>query len=221
MKPLEVNEIDSGSDQIDGECVSNSGENQDIEAEDDSDFEISGADYTEEDKLSLWSDSETDYYSFGSSESIHSSYYVSKIEKKTEDTSDYGEISAFNTPVEIVSTPLPESEESSMLRSKKKKFSLSNESLNKNVVSTIPSMNHDNQVLTRSLSSSHPHLYSPDSNVLLNVKNQSNKSSWRPLKKLKSIFKSSPKLTEADVYNDAYLQSNNVQVHVSQSNLLS
>ena len=39
-------------------------------------------------------------------------------------------------------------------------------------------------------------------------KNSSNnKSGWKPLRKLKSIFKSSTKLTESEVYNETYLQN--------------
>ena len=162
--------------------------------------------------------SDTDYFSFGSNESLQSckDFYVNDptdSDCEREDQAALGETEQWqqSSPPALGST---------MLGNNRRKFSLSNESLEGGgSVSTDPGLGSGRPAqveLARPLSSSHPHLFThTDLPVIAGSKNRRNKSAWKPLQKLKRIFKSSPKLTEADVYNNAYLQSTSEQVNIT------
>ena len=206
LNPLEVNEeafSDIGSDCIDG----------DIDP-------VEETKVTDSELFSVTSDSdpETDYFSAESNESIDQIEYSKSFlkeevisfeechkdpdrDKNSKLTSD--KVGLIKGQVRYLSKSL---DDISMLRLKKKKFSVSNESVEKSEPVAFASIDNNALDMPRNLSSSHPHLYSENGNSLLILNNNSNKTSWKPLKKLKKIFKSSSKLSEADVYNDTYLQ---------------
>ena len=139
---------------------------------------------TESELLSVYSNSDTDYFSIASSDSSTNLDLKSvKIQRLTRSLDDI-----------------------SMLRMKKKKFSVSNEFLENPDQIAFHSIGHNDDEVSRTLSSSHPHLYNTNANSLVIINSNSNKSSWKPFKKLKQIFKPPSKLTEASVYSDTYLQ---------------
>ena len=178
LKPLETNESAS---EVGSDCV-------------DSDHGIIINDDIKDPELySLSSeiDSETDYYSFGSSDSI--------------DNPQKSSLS--NNKVIGISRSL---DDISMLRSKKKRTPRSDEVIDKTLNFNSNGSNGDN--FARNLSSSHPHLYSQNGNSLLIV-NNSSKSTWKPLRKLKKIFGSTSKLTEAEVYADNIIQKSASQIN--------
>ena len=143
--------------------------------------------------VSVNSEGDTDYFSFESNNSLHS---VAARAERRSGVSVRHSLS--------LSKSLDDMTSLSMLRIKKNKFSLSNENINKNGLDTFPSVEAGVTSLPVTLSSSHPHLFSPDNSRYSLKKNSHNNSSWKPFRKLKKIFKSSSKLTEADVYNDTY-----------------
>ena len=139
---------------------------------------------SESELLSVYSNSDTDYFSIASSESntnLNSNrIQTQRLTKSLDDIS--------------------------MIGMKKKKFSVSNEFLENPDQIAFHSIGHNGDEVSRNLSSSHPHLYNTSGNSLVIINSNSNKSSWKPFKKLKQIFKSPSKLTEASVYSDTYLQ---------------
>ena len=153
------------------------------------------AQYAEEERMSIWSESDTDYFSFESEGSADSLDFLH---------ADGDVKSCASEPEETSFSRAASDPDLSMLRSKKKKFSISAENLDRREVSTIPSAETDRSAVTR-LSSSNPHIYPVNSTE--SVKIGSRKSSWKPLRRLKKIFRSSPKLAESSVYSDAYLQT--------------
>ena len=64
----------------------------------------------------------------------------------------------------------------SMLRMKKKKFSVSNEFLENPDQIAFHSIGHNDDEVSRTLSSSHPHLYNTNANSLVIINSNSNKS---------------------------------------------
>ena len=165
LTPLETKEADSdfGSDYVDGE-VSEEPEN-----------------VVDCDLHSFPSDTETDYQSFGSRDSVD-----------------------FNIEPKLGSKFLSRSlDDITMLRVKKKKFTVSTEYLD--TETEVKSLSHID--ISRNVSSSHPHLYNQhngNSLMVLDYKHQQ-KSAWKPLKKLKNIFKS--KQTDQDNLDaDSYLE---------------
>ena len=139
---------------------------------------------SEPELLSVYSNSDTDYFSIASSDSSTNldtkSIQIQRLTRSLDDIS--------------------------MLRMKKKKFSVSNEFLENQDQIAFHSIGHNDDEVSRTLSSSHPHLYNTNGNSLVIINSNSNKSSWKPFKKLKQIFKPPSKLTEASVYSDTYLQ---------------
>ena len=176
LKPLEVKEASSeaGSD-----CVDSGVPNyfEDIASNE----KIKD---TESELLSVYSNSDTDYFSLASSESS------TNLDIK-------------NIQIQRLTRSL---DDISMLRMKKKKFSVSNEFLENPDQIAFHSIGHNDDEVSRTLSSSHPHLYNTNGNSLVIINSNSNKSTWKPFKKLKQIFKPPSKLTEASVYSDTYLQ---------------
>ena len=143
--------------------------------------------------VSVNSDGDTDYFSFESCNSIQSEGARSEV------------------LVRHSRSRSKSLDDMSMLRTKKNKFSLSNENINKNGLDSFPSVEAGVTSLPVTLSSSHPHLFSPDNSRYSLKNNSHNHSAWRPFRKLKNIFKSSTKLTEADVYNDTYHHHHHLQ----------
>ena len=175
LKPLEIKKApsESGSDCVDSGIpdFKDTDSNENIKD-------------TESELLSVYSNSDTDYFSIASSESSTNLDIKSiQIQRLTRSLDDI-----------------------SMLRMKKKKFSVSNEFLENPDQIAFHSIGHNDDEVSRTLSSSHPHLYNTNANSLVIINSNSNKSSWKPFKKLKQIFKPPSKLTEASVYSDTYLQ---------------
>ena len=139
---------------------------------------------SESELFSVHSNSDPDYFSIASSESnTNLNSNIIQAQRLTKSLDDI-----------------------SMIGMKKKKFSISNEFLENPDQIAFHSIGHNDDEVSRNLSSSHPHLYNTNGNSLVIINSNSNKSSWKPFKKLKQIFKSPSKLTEASVYSDTYLQ---------------
>ena len=188
LKPLETHEYlsDAGSDCVD------SGIPDHFCCDDSTEFCPEGDD----DNLT-----ESELYS------VPSSFQSSSASVSEDSDTDYYSIASdFLDDLRTTSIKFSRSlDDLTMLRHKKKKFSVSNEFIDKSGPLEFTSVGHDQNLDDTHLSSSNPHLSNN-----YNENTPPKKSSW---KKLKNIFKSSARVTEPDIPADSYLQKNNYLNH--------
>ena len=184
----------------------------------------------EEEDADLSSNSDTDYYSLKSEEEDHSqaaggggrvfaTYSSSDSDDSDDDKAHYQEDNEdSDTLIEAASSSISEAVElfspaAGMLGKKKKTFSLSTEHLpgmlSTPAVSTEPGEQNVGDRQPSRLSASHPEMYRIELEGELAPAKKEAKSNGlkRSLKKLKRVFRSSPKLSEAAVYKAVEFQN--------------